>query len=231
MAEGHLIFNGIVYAAVVGYILYINFASFYNRTTKALDALSTLFSNWIFRLCYLVVVGFFALDLFPYGGFTLAVLLTIAFLNTNMLVHKNKLNESFASFNEYYQNSAQEQEAEAEAANNQSVSGYVTENNGAPLSENNEAVMNDSNAPVGTVDTNNILGLMDSAEPFVGSENEDSQLNCGPYAPVYTKPFNPRPFRPDESALASGAPDQLPTDSRYNGPYTDSGVAYDYNMA
>ena len=114
MTKGPMIFNGIVYAAVVGYILYINFASFYNRTTSALNDLSNLFSNWIFRLCYLVVVGFFALDVLPYGGFTLAVLLTIAFLNTNMLVNKNKINESFASINEYMTN---QEDVEGESNN------------------------------------------------------------------------------------------------------------------
>jgi hypothetical protein len=44
----------------------------------------------------LLIVGFFALDLFPYGGFTFAILLTIAFLNTNMLVYKKQISESFS---------------------------------------------------------------------------------------------------------------------------------------
>jgi hypothetical protein len=43
----------------------------------------------------LLIIGFFALDLFPYGGFTFAILLTIAFLNTNMLVYKKQISESF----------------------------------------------------------------------------------------------------------------------------------------
>jgi hypothetical protein len=47
----------------------------------------------------LLIVGFFALDLFPYGGFTFAILLTIAFLNTNMLVYKKQISESFESRN------------------------------------------------------------------------------------------------------------------------------------
>jgi hypothetical protein len=35
------------------------------------------------------------MDLFPYGGFVFAILLTIAFLNTNMLVYKKEISESF----------------------------------------------------------------------------------------------------------------------------------------
>lgn len=229
MAKGPMIFNGIVYALVVGYILYINFASFYNRTTSFLNDLSNLFSNWIFRLCYLVVVGFFALDLLPYGGFTLAVLLTIAFLNTNMLVNKNKLNESFANINEYMTNQedmGQEQQDDMKTQDN--MMGLVK----IPgVDKLNQMVGPASYKPVSA--TGPVGKIFDNnAEPFVGEQvNNDPQNNCGPYAPVYTKPFNPRPYRPNESALASGAPDQLPTESRYNGPYTDSGVGYDFNMA
>jgi hypothetical protein len=228
MAKGPMIFNGIVYALVVGYILYINFASFYNRTTRALNDLSNLFSNWIFRLCYLVVVGFFALDVLPYGGFTLAVLLTIAFLNTNMLVNKNKINESFASINEYMTNQ-EDVEGESNTMQTQDdmmglykVAGIDQLDKMAPPATYKPVA---TDGPVGKIFDN-------SAEPFVGEQvNENPKDNCGPYAPIYTKPFNPRPFRPDEAALASGAPDQLPVESRYNGPYTDSGVSYDFNMA
>ena len=100
MIEGHIIFNAILYSIVIAYILYINFSAYYQTGTGFLKALVNLFQNWIFRTVYLLIVGFFALDLFPYGGFVLAILLTIAFLNTNMLVYKKDVEESMANKNE-----------------------------------------------------------------------------------------------------------------------------------
>jgi len=99
MVEAHMIFNVFMYAIVIAYILYINFATYYNSGTNFLNFLIKLFNNWVFRLIFLLVVGFFALDLFPYGGFIFAILLTIAFLNTNMLVYKKQMSESFESRN------------------------------------------------------------------------------------------------------------------------------------
>jgi len=96
MVEAHIIFNVFMYAIVIAYILYINFATYYNSGTGFLNFLIKLFNNWVFRLIFLLIVGFFALDLFPYGGFTFAILLTIAFLNTNMLVYKKQISESFS---------------------------------------------------------------------------------------------------------------------------------------
>jgi hypothetical protein len=84
-----------MYAIVIAYILYINFATYYNSGTDFLNFLIKLFNNWVFRLIFLLIIGFFSLDLFPYGGFTFAILLTIAFLNTNMLVYKKQISESF----------------------------------------------------------------------------------------------------------------------------------------
>ncbi len=95
MVEAHIIFNVFMYAIIIAYILYINFATYYNSGTKFLNFLIKLFNNWIFRLIFLLIVGFFAMDLFPYGGFVFAVLLTIAFLNTNMLVYKKEMSETF----------------------------------------------------------------------------------------------------------------------------------------
>ena len=100
MIEGHIIFNAILYSIVIAYILYINFSAYYQTGTGFLKALVNLFQNWIFRTVYLLIVGFFALDLFPYGGFVLAILLTIAFLNTNMLVYKKDVEESLANKDE-----------------------------------------------------------------------------------------------------------------------------------
>lgn len=104
MIEGHIIFNAILYSIVIAYILYINFSAYYQTGTGFLKALVNLFQNWIFRTVYLLIVGFFALDLFPYGGFVLAILLTIAFLNTNMLVYKNDVEESLTMQEEQEKN-------------------------------------------------------------------------------------------------------------------------------
>ena len=164
MVEGHLVFNAFAYASVIAYILYINFAAYYNSGTKFLNGLVRVFNNWVFRLFYLLFVAYFSLDLFKYGGFTYAILLTIAFLNTNMLMYKKEVSESFS---EHMSN------------------------------------MQDAQAPE----------------------------NCGPYPPTQRLPFNPQPFRPDESVLASGAPDQLPQESLDNGVYTTSGVAYEFDSA
>ena len=87
--------NGIIYALIIGYIIYINVAAYLKTTTRFLNFLINLFQNWIFRLVFLLIIGFFALDLFPQGGFILAVLLTIAFLNTSLLMYKTKIQESF----------------------------------------------------------------------------------------------------------------------------------------
>jgi len=112
MVEGHIVFNIFMYALVIAYILYINFATYYNSGIGFLNFLIKLFNNWIFRLVFLLIVGFFALDLFPYGGFIFAVLLTIAFLNTNMLVYKKEISESFVGGTDAgpYEQSFQEDE-------------------------------------------------------------------------------------------------------------------------
>lgn len=57
---------------------------------------------------------------------------------------------------------------------------------------------------------------------------------CVSYAPQNA--FNPQPFRPNESIMPSGVPDQLPPSgdnflSDPSGPYADSGVAYNMDMA
>ena len=97
MVKGHFVFNLVIYTLVIAYILYINLSSYYNYNTSFLNSIVNLFQNWIFRAIFLLIVGFFALDLFPYGGFILAVLLTIAFLNTSMLMYKRHISEQFAN--------------------------------------------------------------------------------------------------------------------------------------
>ena len=98
MVKGDFVFNVIVYTLVIGYILFINFSAYYNNNNEFLGKVTRLFQNGIFRTIFLLVIGVFALDLFPYGGFILAVLLTIAFLNTTMLIYKNNITEKFTEY-------------------------------------------------------------------------------------------------------------------------------------
>ena len=58
---------------------------------------------------------------------------------------------------------------------------------------------------------------------------------CGNYQSDMVN-FNPEPHRPNDSALASGAPDPIPEEgqdfrSSPPGVFADSGVAYDFNMS
>jgi len=192
MVEGHLIFNAFVYAAVIAYILYINFAAYYNSGTNFLNFLVKLFNNWVFRLFYLLIIGFFAMDLLRYGGFTFAILLTIAFLNTNMLMYKKEVSESFT---EYMTNMEEEE--------------YL------PTKFNNEYM-------------DNTPEVVESMANMIDAESPE---NCGPYAPIQRLPFNPQGYRPDETVMGSGVPDVLPQGPLENGPYTQSGVAYEFDMA
>ena len=128
MVEAHIMFNVFMYAIVIAYILYINFATYYNSGTKFLNFLIKLFNNWVFRLIFLLIVGFFAMDLFPYGGFTFAILLTIAFLNTNMLVYKKEISETFLGGSDAatYENSNGEENEFVTNDNNNLLEPYVT---------------------------------------------------------------------------------------------------------
>lgn len=197
--NGHMIFNGIIYCGVIAYILYINFAAYYNTNQKTLNNIAKVFNNWIFRLVLLLVIGFFALDVFKYGGFTLAVLLTIAFLNTNMLIYKNEVNETFATHN-------LEKQIMNEQIMGQNSSNLVGEEI-------------DSEMQVNELSYNNL----EEKEPKVELNN-----NCGPYAPTYKLPFNPQAYRPDFGQLGDSIPDNLPVEQPYNGNFSQSPVGYDF---
>lgn len=95
MIKAHIIFNVFMYAIVITYIICIHFAAYYNSGNKFINFFIKLFNNWIFRLIYLSIIGFFALNLFPYSDFLFAILLTIAFLCTNMLALKKDISESY----------------------------------------------------------------------------------------------------------------------------------------
>jgi hypothetical protein len=68
------------------------------------------------------------MDLFPYGGFTFAILLTIAFLNTNMLVYKKEISETFLGGSDAatYENSNGEENEFVTNDNNNLLEPYVT---------------------------------------------------------------------------------------------------------
>lgn len=86
----------------------------------------------------------------------------------------------------------------------------------------------------------------DNKEEFGNSQTNDNPIGkafretmggeakCGPYTALDSA-FNPQPFRPADSVLGSGAPDQLPPSganflSTPSGPYATSGVARQMNQ-
>ena len=61
-------------------------------------------------------------------------------------------------------------------------------------------------------------------------ENFDSSCMI---VPNPQNPYNPHPFRPGDSVLASGVPDPIPpvhSEMATSGPYSDSGVSYQFGM-
>ena len=217
-AIGHHIFNSIFYSGIIAYILYINFATYYNATPKSLNTIINVFSNWVFRLFYLLIVGFFALDIFKYGGFTLAILLTIAFLNSNMLIHKSNVNESFTNNIENYLDSEENNSEEnIESFNN--INGiHPSESLGAPLDEE----IATQNQPI------NEINPIEQEIPEQLTNNNPNE-NCGPYTNVNNKPFNPSAYRADYGSLGSSMPDSLPIDQPYNGVFTQSSTGYNFD--
>lgn len=183
MIKAHHVFNSSVYLIVIIYIILINVGSYYHKGTGVINFLVSLFQNEIFRIIFLLITAYFAFDLDVYGGFTLAILLTIAFLNTSMLSTR-RVAESFSD----------KSKVEGEEDEEDSQRGY-------------------------TIPTQPIENPIQSGD------------NCGPYSNNYRLPFNPGPYRPDESVMSDGFPDDLPKDPLANGPYTTSGVGYEFNMA
>ena len=62
--------------------------------------------------------------------------------------------------------------------------------------------------------------------------NENFNSACM-IAPNPQNPYNPHPYRPSDSTLASGVPDpiqQTHSEMATSGPYSDSGVAYQFDM-
>lgn len=243
MVENHFIFNVIIYAIVIGYILYINFAAYYNKTTGFLNGLISLFQNWIFRIVFLLIIGFFALDLFPYGGFILAVLLTIAFLNTNMLLYKRDLSENFTSNSESgtdtdyvpYQSDGYNEDANENDDNDEDgVEPYANSNNYEDDNEEKLEEIYNEMAETGNEgdEDDEDYGDDDEVDTFANmDEYAESPKNCGPYAPIQRLPFNPQGFRPNESVMAYGWPDKIASDSAGPSEYTTSGNGYDFDMA
>ena len=61
------------------------------------------------------------------------------------------------------------------------------------------------------------------------NENFNNDIKCN--LPQNNR-FNPQPYRPSDSTLESGIPDPLPShiSGTSTGPYSDSGIAYNFNM-
>jgi len=281
MVQTHFTFNVIIYAIVIAYILYINIAAYTNKSTGFLNFLIGLFQNWIFRVIFLLVIGYFALDLLPYGGFVLAVLLTIAFLNTNMLMYKRNVGEAYndyvddgienfdddeiENFDDEIENFEDDdienfedddvenfEDSDVENFEDDDVENFEdddvenfeddVENFEDNISENFENLDGDDVENYENIENlkdqgaeydqalMDVYNAVEKKEKF-SNKKQSKRGDCGPYAPLMRLPFNPQGYRPDESVLSSGAPDVLPPNSRGNGEYTDSGVAYEFDMA
>lgn len=86
--------NLVTIGVLIVYIVYINLSSNLKWNDSVLKILVNLSNNWVFRIIFLGFVGAVALDLIP-GGIGLAIILTIAFLNTTLLGSKG-LSENFS---------------------------------------------------------------------------------------------------------------------------------------
>jgi len=247
MVESDFIFNVITYALVIAYILYINFAAHLNKNTGFLNSLINLFQNWIFRLVFLLVVGFFSLDMFPHGGFILAILLTIAFLNTNMLSYKKNVAENFSSMENfgfakvinYGEKDPNEGKTDAQISSDNYMEAIRLQNkqDNKQSNDNGEGDYEDDYGDDYVDDGGDDGG--DNEKHFVDSEsievkqvkNKSKMLakNCGPYAPLQRLPFNPHGYA-DDSIINTGY-DVLPMDSVSRGDWTDSSVGYKFGKA
>jgi Skp family chaperone for outer membrane proteins len=81
-----------LYVLVLAYILFINL-----NVDHKMTFLRTLMANPLFKVIVLGVIAISAFEMFKCCDFTLAILLTIAFLNTTMILNKNTVNEGFTS--------------------------------------------------------------------------------------------------------------------------------------
>jgi len=98
-----------LYVLVLAYILFINLNVDNNMTF-----LRTLMGNPLFKVIVLGVIAVSSFELYKYFDFTLAILLTIAFLNTTMILNKNTVNEGFTSvYNRLRENFEEKEEPDA----------------------------------------------------------------------------------------------------------------------
>lgn len=81
-----------LYVLVLAYILFINL-----NVDHKMTFLRTLMANPLFKVIVLGAIAISAFEMFKCCDFTLAILLTIAFLNTTMILNKNTVNEGFTS--------------------------------------------------------------------------------------------------------------------------------------
>lgn len=221
--------NILIYGVVIAYILYINFSAYYNKSTGFLNSLINLFQNWLFRLIFLLVVGFFALDLYPQGGFILAVLLTIAFLNTNMLSYKKNMTEKFQEYFANPQPASDAFDLSMQKGVNDSQD-YLQPVVGAPIDFENDAEYQGDGEAEGQAEYEDTEPFANKRKEMDESEEIQRPENCGPYAPLQRLPFNPQGFD-DPSIDNNSYTNDLPEASMARGDYTDSPVGYAFNMA
>ena len=86
--------NIIICALLVFYIIFIN-TSYHQGKRGMLNHLVMLFENPVFCFLVLVFIAYSALEFTPCCGFMCALLLTVAFLNTKMVLNNHMVNEGF----------------------------------------------------------------------------------------------------------------------------------------
>ncbi len=205
MEKNSFIFNVITYGIVILYILYINFASSMNKGLGLLRMTSKLVDNMIFRVIFLLIIGYLALDLCQYGGFILAILLTIAFLNTGMLSYKNNV-ENFISTNperlhkldllgrDYDQTPEADLEPDEDEfeRHDSQFQQHIHPKNYENFADSKINVINQQNKKI--TDYQKYEDMVQKSE------------NCGPYAPMQRLPYNPSGYDEIQEMAFDGAP-------------------------
>lgn len=196
MEKNSFIFNVITYGIVILYILYINFASSMNKGQGFLRTASKLVDNMIFRIVFLLIVGYLALDMCKYGGFILAILLTIAFLNTSMLNLKRNV-ENFIDTNPQRLHKL---DLLGRDYDQQTPEG-VLEPDEDEFERHDSQFSQHLHPKNYETFANNEMNDYEEYEAMVQKPE-----NCGPYAPLQRLPFNPSGYDERDEQSFDGAP-------------------------
>lgn len=212
----HHYINAVLYAIIVLYIVFLNYSSYEGRNMDFLRMVTDLFTSKLFVLLLLAVVAYLSLDLHKIGGFTLAILLTIAFLNTLMIMNKRRVDEGFTAVMEYMTNKEDEKKETENFENEEEEEGDEVKEQPANIPK-----------PMGEKTLGHLSeeGFMDynGAYSTFGPEGNDTYGSCSPGANSCSAPFNLQGHLPDNSLIG---PSPVP-ENYMKAPSTESRVAYE----